>query len=94
MKWAVNMYIGWRRSRILDPFVATQIKNADIEKLYMFSQGDFCYSLCRFIREIKKVNGDDYPPNTLREVIIMLQMHLHEKGLMWKLIDGQEFCQL
>ena len=24
----------------------------------------------------------------------MLQMHLHEQGVMWRLIEGEDFCQL
>ena len=71
-----------------------EIQSVDIEKLFTFSHGNFCYALCRFIREIKKVNGDDYPANTLREIVIMLQMHLHGNNIMWRLIEGEDFYQL
>ena len=94
IKWAVNMYVGWRRTRILDPYVPSEIKSADLENLRTFSQGDLCYALCRFIREIKKVNGEEYPPNTLREIVIMIQMYLHERNVMWKLMHGEGFGQL
>ena len=28
------------------------------------------------------------PRNTIREIIIMIQMHLHENNVNWKLLDG------
>ena len=40
------------------------------------------------------MNGDDYPLNTVCEIIIMIQMFLHEKGLFWKLLDHPEFAKL
>ena len=94
IKWAVNMYCEWRRNRMLDPFVPNQIKSANLDLLFTFSEGDLCYALCRFIREVKKIDGSEFPPNTLREIIIMLQMHMQQNGLNWKLLDGNAFYQL
>ena len=57
----------------------------------MFSPGDLEFCLCRFALEIKKVDGSEYPLNTIREIIIMIQMHLHENNVNWKLLDGECF---
>ena len=46
------------------------------------------------MREIRKVNGSEYPPNTIRELVIMLQMYLNECGLFWKLLDWPQFINL
>ena len=29
-------------------------------------KSDLCYALCRFVREVKKLNGKEFPPNTVR----------------------------
>ena len=65
-----------------------------MNKFGEFSKGDLCFTLCRFVREVKKMNGDDYPPNTIHELVVMLQMHLNEKGVFWKLYDNVEFSTL
>ena len=50
--------------------------------------------MSRFIREIKKINGEEYPPNTIRELVIMIQMYLHEAGVYWRLLENPEFVNL
>ena len=94
IRWAVNMYNDWRRKCLLEPYPAEQIKNANLNSLFSFSQGDLEYALARFIREVRKVDMSEYPPNTLREIIIMIQMYLHENNVNWKLLDGNNFSVL
>ena len=53
-----------------------------------------CYALCRFISETKKESGADFPPKTLRHIILAIQMYLESLGFMWKLVDGVEFVNL
>ena len=92
--WAVNMYCDWRKERLSDVNVAFQIKKANLNCLSAFDQSHLCYSLARFIREVKKLDDSEYPPNTLKEIIIMIQMYLHENGVYWKLLDHPEFINL
>ena len=94
MKWAVNLYSGWRANRISKYCENVEIYRADLDKLNQFSQNDLCFAMCRFVREVKKINGDDYPPNTVREIVIMIQMYLHENGIYWKLLDHPQFVTL
>ena len=94
MKWAVNLYSGWRTNRLSKFCNSVEIVRADLDKLHQFNQNDLCYSLCRFIREVKKLNGEDFPPNTVREIVIMLQMYLHENGIYWHLLDHPQFVTL
>ena len=92
--WAVNLYSDWHRNRIAVPGVCHQIVQANLEMLYTFTQGDLCYSLSRFIREVKKPDGSDYPLNTVRDLVLMIQMYLHENSIYWKLLDNPEFVML
>ncbi len=48
----------------------------------------------RFIAEVKKLNGQEYPPKTLYEIIVCVQMHLESQGIFWKLIDDGDFVNV
>ena len=92
--WAVNMYCDWRRNRLRQPLVVPQIINADLDRVGTFAKSDLCYSMSRFIREVKKLDGSEYPPNTVRDLVLMVQMYLHENSMFWKLLDQAEFMAL
>ena len=94
MMWAVNLCSDWRANRILKPGTDAHIVNANLEFLNTFSMMDLCYAMCRFVHEVKKLDGTDYPPNTVRELVIMIQMYLHEKGIFWKLLDQEQLMYL
>ena len=94
MLWAVNLYDQWRKNRIGMTDASVQIFNADLQFYKNFTKDELCYSLCRFVREVKRLDGNDYPPNTIRELVIMVQMYLHENGVFWKLFDDQQFATL
>ena len=94
IKLIVNLYLEWHRNRIRRPFCTNQIINANLDLVFQITQVDLAYSLCRFIREVNKINGEDYPPNTIREMIIMVQMFLQSNGINWKLLDGSAFVRL
>ena len=94
IRWAVNLYCDWRKVRMQDSMCASAISRADLDVVVDLYKEDLAYALARFIREIKKLNGEEYPPNTLREVIIMIQMHLNQNGIFWKLLDDSVFVFL
>ena len=93
MKWATNMYCQWRLMRLCDKNVDVEIVRADLFKVDMLLKSELAYAMCRFVREIKKLDGSDYPPNTICEIVIMIQMHLHEHNMYW-MLDGEEFLNL
>ena len=96
MRWAVNMYCEWRLNRLNggEQEVPIEITRANLDSVFTFNKSDLSYALSCFIREVKKLNGDDCPPNTLTEIIIMIQMHLNETGIYWKLLDEPVFMGL
>ena len=81
IKWAVNLYCEWHANRLKQFCSDVEIVRCDLDKLNQFTKSDMSFALSRFIREIKKFNGDDYPLNTLREIIIMIQMYLHKNNV-------------
>ena len=74
--------------------VPQQIIDSNLDNVFALEKSQLAYALARFIREVKRLDGGDYPPNTLREIIIMIQMYLHERDLYWKLLDHPEFITL
>ena len=48
------------------------------------TKDELCYALSRFVLEVKKVNGDDYPRNTLYELVICIQLHISTLGKEWR----------
>ena len=50
--------------------------------------------LCRFVTEIQKLDGSDFPPRTLCQIIICVQFQLEKLGLMWKVLDDKELTAL
>ena len=90
----MNMFDQWHLDRLKNVLVASEIRNCDLSFVKYFSKSDLCYCLVRFITEVKKLDKTDFPGKTLREIVIMIQMHLHESGLYWKLLDDVEFKSL
>ena len=85
--WAVNMYSEWRKNRLSSGLCVPEIINVNLDCVGMFAKIDLCYSMSSLIREVKKLDGSDYPPNTFRDIVLMVQMYLHENSLFWKLLD-------
>ena len=88
------MYSEWKFNRLQNRIVPSEIINANLDALICFAQQDLAYILSCFISEVKKIGSDNYPPNTLREIIIVIQMYLHKNGLMWKPFDSKKFVNL
>ena len=81
IKWVLNMYNEWRTYRMRQQNCPVEVDRCDLSsEECTFSEADLSFVLARFIHEIKKIYDTDYPPNTLRGVIIMIQMCLNQKG--------------
>ena len=49
------------------------------------------FGMCRLIREITKVNGEQFPAKTLYEMVMCVQFHLDSVGFMWRLLNHEKF---
>ena len=45
----------------------------------------------RFITEIRKLDGSDYPQKMLYQIVLCVQFHLETLGFIWKLLDQDKF---
>ena len=85
----VKLYNEWRDYR-----VPVEIRVADLNTLYSFTEKDFTLRFGMFHKKSKEGRCHEYPPQTLREIIVTIQMCLHENSITWKLLESQEFVAL
>ena len=52
------------------------------------------YSITRFIIEVKKNNGEDFPTRTLYQIVICFQEYLETFDLNYKLLQDDEFTEV
>ena len=92
VQWAVRAFQEWRSHRLAD-FVNYDplIFECNLENLENLQVNVLDHALCRFIPEVTKVDGGEYPGKTLYEMVLSIQKFLNEYGLNYKLIDGPEF---
>lgn len=66
-------------------------KNADLEKssirrkpfkseLLQMTADELNYSLCLFVKEVRKPNGSEYAPDTIYYLVLGIQQYLYENG--------------
>ncbi len=94
IQWVVNMYHSWHVARNRNPDMVPI--SVDLDRPETITKQGLSYALCHFITKIKKINGEEYPPKTIYEMVICIQMFLETHGLFWKILDDkdEEFIKL
>ena len=92
VNWAKRMYNDWRLFRESQPNLKTYLCNLD--DMETVNKQDLNDAMCRFISEVKKVDGSDFPPKTLYDIVICVQFWLETQGLAWKLLTDEVFTEL
>ena len=82
------MYADWHSVHNLthgsDDFV-----DCDLENSVRVSVQSLISQMCKFITEIRKLDDIDFPAKTL-----CVQFHLEKNGIMWRLLDDEQFTEL
>ena len=60
----------------------------------MLEKDSFEFSMCKFLAEVWKLNGDEYPGKTVYHMVVSIQKHVVTKGKKWKLIESSNFGKL
>ena len=91
MQWAVKAYRDWRNVKLADPISYDyRIYRSDLDRPDLMSKESFEFSMCKFIVEVTKVkDGSDYPGKC-----VSIQKFLSQKGLAWRLVEGNAFVTL
>ena len=91
IKWVRKMYHDWRQFRHSAGF---EFIPCDLEDKVTISHDSLKFALCRFITEVKKVNGEDFPGKMLYDIIVCVQFHLECLGFNYRLINDVAFREL
>ena len=52
------------------------------------------FTLCRFLTEVKKLDGSQFSPKTLYDILMCIQFFLETVGFSWKLISDDELKEV
>ena len=55
---------------------------------------ELCYTLARFVLEVRKVNGQEYLSETLFELVLSIQLYLSIHGIEYHLLQDDECVSL
>ena len=90
--WGCNAYNQWRETSIETSGVncGKSIVEADLTKPNELQKRSLRNSLYKFISQIHKYNNEDYPPKSLKELIISIQMYLKTKRVEWHLLNEND----
>lgn len=61
----------------------------DLGNVATITKANVVFVLTRFLAEVKKLDGNDFPPKTLYEILISVQFHLESLGICWKLLEDE-----
>ena len=86
------MYREWREHRNTLPNLQTI--TCDIDEKETLSKDSVSYAVRRFITEVKKLDGNEYPGRTLYDIVICLQFHFELLGFAWKLLNNDDFKEI
>ena len=91
----VRAYNSWRESKLGDVTrYDGQIFEANLDVVKDLRKEALCYSLCRLIPEVTKIDASDYPGKSLYEIVVSIQKCLNQNDLPWKLIDDPQFLDV
>ncbi|XP_050414113.1 uncharacterized protein LOC126828378 [Patella vulgata] len=97
ISWACRLFESWRKAR------NDKIRQGDTSghqlsfitrELDFLNDDELSYCLSRFIVETRKADGNEYPPKTLRQLVLLIQMHLNNIGRLVKLLSDPIFNEL
>ena len=63
----------------------------DLDDVSTVSKESLIYAMARFITEVKKLDGSEFPGRTLYDIIVCVQFHLETLGFAWKLLNDDNF---
>lgn len=90
--WVLTMFEEWRKYRNNIP--GYDAIDLDLINVSTIMKPNLVYALTRFLTEVKKMDGTDFPPKTLYEILISIQFHLETLGFCWKFLEDEAFTEL
>ena len=93
--WAAKLFAEWKCARNEQAVLHPELGNSTIRcELIEMTKDELCFALSRFIHEVRKQNGDNYPSETLYELIISVQLYLASHGKEYRFLQDEAFVSL
>ena len=92
VRWVKKMFTEWRNYR--NSISRGEIIFLDFDNIPTITEENVIYAVTRFITEIKKLDGTDFPPKTLYDIVICIQFLLDTIGFSWKLLNETVFNRI
>ena len=92
VNWVFNMFRDWRNYRNN----SNELENVecDLDEVRRITKENLIHAVVRFLTEVKKIDGSDFPGKTLYKILICIQFHLETLGFNWKLINEDVFNEI
>ncbi len=90
IKWVLRVYGQWRAHRITKDDCDFRIIRSDLRFPSKLVKRYLAFSLSCFVTEIVKMSGEEYPPQTLYQMVICVQMMLESEKIYWRLLDKSD----
>ena len=91
VQWVRKMYHEWRSYRNSQGLAFI---HCDLEDKATITAESLKFALCRFIMEVKKIDGHDFPGKMLYHLVVCIQFHLECLGFAFKIINDPTFKDL
>nr|XP_039268519.1 uncharacterized protein LOC120343412 [Styela clava] len=79
-RWAFNVWREWARKRnMLEDSFAGPYKGVPLD-VGQATEEELDYWLCNFVREIRRKDGNPYPPHTLMQIVMGIQRYLRQQA--------------
>ena len=92
MRWVLKMFTEWRSYHNLS--ASLDHVECDLHDKGLISVKSLNFAIPRFISEVKKLDGSDFPGKTLYDIVICIQFHLESIGFAWKLLNHDTFREI
>ena len=91
VKWVTKMFREWRVYR---HSMGLDYISCDLDVKSTITEDSLKFAVVRFLTEVKKLDGTDFPPRTLYDILVCLQFHLECIGINWKLLNSSIFSDI
>ena len=89
VKWVTKMFREWRGQRNSDP--NKEFIQCDLDEKDTISKDGLIFAMSRFITEVRKIDGTEFPGKTLYDIVLCVQFHLETLGFGYKLLNDEYF---
>ncbi len=93
MLWAVTLCREWWYGWCSQAYCPPAISLSNIEKGACLVKVYFQSALCSFVNEVCQKDAKEFPGETIKQIMIMLQLYLEKQGVNLKLIDDPDMAR-